>query len=260
MQDNNILNYIKNVLENMPKDWLNLTTHRLDIYNESLAKTEFLDQFINLYKNNNSDAKELSELPTAYDYIRLGHPLSCLLEWVIANQHNLEAKHVISFSSKITPILAVLRKNLLANKETRIVYTDQLPDSFNQELIKNVYGYSFYLNKIESIEEITEFKGSTILINQPENICEFNLSSHIDFYINTYNEYGSILLANQNQADYISEIQHVRRRETIAMTPINCLAVLNKLVGNEFLDNSVNNRTSNKAIVLDTIQFNYYQF
>ena len=38
MQDNKMLNYIENVLKNMPKDWLNLTTHRLDIYNEELAK------------------------------------------------------------------------------------------------------------------------------------------------------------------------------------------------------------------------------
>ncbi len=29
MEDNMILNYIKDVLEKMPKAWLNLTTHRL---------------------------------------------------------------------------------------------------------------------------------------------------------------------------------------------------------------------------------------
>jgi hypothetical protein len=50
-----VLNYIEDVLENMPADWLNLTTHRLDIYNEDLAKTEFLEQFENLFKENNSD-------------------------------------------------------------------------------------------------------------------------------------------------------------------------------------------------------------
>ena len=46
-----MLNYIKNTIENMPSDWLNLTTHRLDIYNEKLAKTQFLEQFENLYKS-----------------------------------------------------------------------------------------------------------------------------------------------------------------------------------------------------------------
>ena len=39
MVDNKMLNYIKDVLENMPAGWLNLTTHRLDIYDEKLAKT-----------------------------------------------------------------------------------------------------------------------------------------------------------------------------------------------------------------------------
>ncbi len=45
MKENNVLNYIKDVLEHMPADWLRLTTHRLDIYDEKLAKTQFLDQF-----------------------------------------------------------------------------------------------------------------------------------------------------------------------------------------------------------------------
>jgi len=38
MQDPKMLNYIEEVLKNMPTDWLKLTTHRLDIFNESLAK------------------------------------------------------------------------------------------------------------------------------------------------------------------------------------------------------------------------------
>ena len=40
MKNKIILNYINKVLENMPKNWLNLTTHRLDIYDEKLAKNE----------------------------------------------------------------------------------------------------------------------------------------------------------------------------------------------------------------------------
>ena len=45
MEDDKMLNYIEDVLENMPTGWLNLTTHRLDIYDEKLAKTQFLEQF-----------------------------------------------------------------------------------------------------------------------------------------------------------------------------------------------------------------------
>ena len=123
MEENKMLNYIKKVLENMPTGWLNLTTHRLDIYDEKLAKTQFLDQFKALFKENDSEALALNELPTAFDYIRLGHPLSCILELAIANLNNIAADNVISFSSKTIPALAILRKNLLDNTITDIKNT-----------------------------------------------------------------------------------------------------------------------------------------
>ena len=84
MDRNNICTYVESVLKNMPSDWLNLTTHRLDIYDESLAKTQFIDRFEALYEANDASKESLEALPTAYDYIRLGHPLSCILEWAIA--------------------------------------------------------------------------------------------------------------------------------------------------------------------------------
>ena len=143
MEQTKMLNYIKDVLKNMPTDWLNLTTHRLDIYDEKLAKTEFLEQFERLFIANNSATAALSELRTAYDYIRLGHPLSCVLEWAIAKMYAIKTENVISFSSKTTPILAVLRKNLLANKNTQIAYVGELPAYFDAEVVSNVYGYKF---------------------------------------------------------------------------------------------------------------------
>jgi len=154
MKDNKMLNYIKEVLENMPTGWLNLTTHRLDIYDENLAKIQFLDQFETLYNDNNSAPAALNELRTAYDYIRLGHPLSCVLEWAIANLNNTKAENVISFSSKTTPILAILRKNLLANRNTQIIYTGTLPHFFNSKVIKDVYGYNFELKQVNKVAEI----------------------------------------------------------------------------------------------------------
>ena len=107
-----VQHYIDNVLQNMPQDWLRLTTHRLDIYNESLAKTEFLEGFEDLFNAGNADLNVLRELPTAFDYIRLGHPLSSVLEWKIAKIHNQAPESVISFSSQTAPILAILRKKL----------------------------------------------------------------------------------------------------------------------------------------------------
>lgn len=255
MESDRVLNFIKDVLKNMPTDWLTLTTHRLDIYNEELAKTQFLDQFEILLKSNDSSVSALNELPTAYDYIRLGHPLSSVLEWVIANLHNLKSENVVSFSSKTAPILAVLRKNSLENINTRIAYRNELPDCFDEEIIKNIYGYQFNLEKVEKIEELSSFNGSTIFISQQEDLCYFSLHRNVDFFINTHSDFGSILLVNgEKNESYISEIQHVRRRETIAMTPVNTLKVLNSLVGQSSGRSEISDVETNKVLVQDSIK------
>lgn len=250
-----MLNYIKEVLGNMPTDWLNLTTHRLDIYNEKLAKVEFLEQFEALFKDNNSNQSALYELPTAFDYIRLGHPLSCVLEWSIGKLNDLKAEQVITFSSKTTPILAILRKNLLESKNTQIIYTDELPTCFDEDVLRAVYNYKFDLKKVKNLEEISKFEGSTICITQQDEIGNFKLTPNVDFSINMYAKWGSILLVNGEQNEpYISEIQHVRRRETIAMTPINCLAALRMLTETSSSEEKASNtRAANKALVLESI-------
>ncbi len=254
MKENKMLNYIKNVLENMPAGWLNLTTHRLDIYDEKLAKTQFLEEFELLFNDNNSESSALNVLHTAYDYIRLGHPLSCILEWGIANLNNLQAKNVISFSSKTVPVLAILRKNLLDNKNTQIFYTGELPEFFNAEILRYVYGYKFDLKHINTVDEIPAFDGSTIFISQQDEISTIATNPNIDFFINIHPHFGSVLLVQGKQNEsYISEIQHVRRRETIAMTPTNCLAALNTLLDQPTFDTSKSTLKANKTLVLDSI-------
>ena len=255
MEDKSVLDYIKDVLENMPTSWLNITTHRLDIYDERLAKTQFLDQFERLFQANNSKSSELNELPTAYDYIRLGHPLSCVLEWGIAKLNHLKSENVISFSSKTIPILAILRKNLLNHKNTRILYTDELPAFFDAEIVKDVYGYKFELDKVEELDTISKFNGSTILISHQDKISSINTVLNIDFFINIHSRLGSVLVVNGNQNEtYISDIQHVRRRETIAMTPNNCLVALNSLIVQTTFENQKSNKEINKVAVLNSIR------
>ncbi|MEJ8802768.1 PLP-dependent transferase [Pontibacter sp. H249] len=255
MKDSNVLNYIKAVLESMPTDWLRLTTHRLDIYNEQLAKTQFLEQFEILYKEGNTQASALSELPTAFDYIRLGHPLSSLLEWTIANLNNLKPENVISFSSRTAPILAVLRKNLLDHNNTQIVYTNQLPDYFDAEVVRCVYGYKFDLKHIKKTEAIPDFNGTTIFVSQEDEFGNVELNPSIDFFVQMHPHLGSIVLVNgEHNEGYISEIQHVRRRETIAMTPANCFAALQHLVGNSYPDYEERDVEKNKALVSKSIK------
>ncbi len=252
-------NYLIDVLENMPSDWLTLTTHRLDIYDEKQAKTEFLDQFESLYRSNNFAASALYDLPTAYDYIRLGHPLSSVMEWVVADSCDLKSDNVISFSSRVTPLLAILRKNLLDNRETVVYYTGGLPASFDAEVIRKVYGYQFELKKVAPDSPIHHKGGSSsVYVSEAQDICAFDLSASvaqgIDFYLNLNAELGSILVVNGEQnEDYISEIQHVRRRETIAMTPADCLVALKKFVGQSTSSAESDPKVS-KASVLASIQ------
>ena len=249
-----MLNYLKNVLKNMPDGWLSTTTHRLDIYDEKLAKTEFLEQFKLLCNKNIADTSALDDLPTAYDYIRLGHPLSCILEWAIAHLHDTKPENIISFSSQTIPVLAILRKNLLDHKNTQIIYTGKLPVMFDTEIIKQTYGYEFELKHVEKSSDIPDFDGSTIFVSQDETISVNAINSNIDFFINIYKQLGSVLVVNGEQNEhYISEIQHVRRRETIAMTPVNCNTALHALVKNSRFPVSLSNLEINKKIVLDEI-------
>lgn len=255
MQENKTLKYIDEVLKNMPSSWLNLTTHRLDIYEEKLAKTGFLKQFKSLFDINNSEAFALDELPTAYDYIRLGHPLSCILEWTIANLNNQNSENVISFSSQTIPVLAILRKNLLENKKTQINYINELPTFFDADILRNVYGYNFEVHKVENLVDITSFDGSIIFISEQEKISSFKNSKNIDFCIQTYTNLGSILLVNGAKNEhYVSDIQHVRRRETIAMTPVNSLIALKSLLTEMVIINPEINFETNKISVLNSIK------
>lgn len=265
MKHNPVVPYIKNVLQNKPLGWVTTTTHRLDIYNESLAKSEFLTKFELLFQENNASLEAFQSLPTAYDYIRLGHPLSCILEWAIAKKNNLPSQSVISFSSITAPILAVLRKNLLEHKATTIVHIGPLPHSFNATLLQTVYGYRFDVHQVNSLAEISNLESkasdtSILFISQQEavtpQVAINNSQTNIDFSLHCYPNLGSILLihgtANEN---YIADIQHVRRRETIAMTPANCLQALQRFIGEPVQEEMISTTAhkDNKALVLHNI-------
>ena len=60
MQEGKMTGFVKSVLENMPSAWLSLTTHRLDIYDEKQAKTQFLEQFDALYKKQSRKPQPLT--------------------------------------------------------------------------------------------------------------------------------------------------------------------------------------------------------
>src|SRR5690606_38094257 len=181
MSNTKVLDYIKEVIKNRPEGWLTTTTHRLDIYEEELAKTQFLDQFETLYNSDNSTKEVLEDLPTAYDYIRLGHPLSCVLEWTLAKLNHLPSENIISFSSKTAPILAILRKNLLKNINTNLYYRGNLPEYFDATILKEVYGYNFTLSQISNPEEIPASNDTNAFISHQKELKDLQPSANVDF-------------------------------------------------------------------------------
>lgn len=255
MKETTVRNYLSNILLNMPKDWLLLTTHRLDIYDESQAKSEFIEEFDKLFHSNDSTHNSLASLPTAYDYIRLGHPLSCVLEWAIAQLNGLATNAVISFDSQTIPFMAIFRTNRLANKSTRIVYEGKKPSLLNESLLRDVYVYQFELKEIEKGQDVEEFDGSTIFWEESNSLHGITILENVDFFIQSLPQLGTILMVNgTDNQQKISDIQHVRRRETVAMTPSNCEVAVKSLVDGKPCEPIRYDQNTNHSRVVETIK------
>jgi len=154
----------------------------------------------------------------------------------------------------MAPLMAILRKNLLDNKNTQINYFGSLPECFNAETLKKVYGYKFELRKVNHAEDVSAFNGSTVFVSQKDQFANFDLNDKIDFCINLYDQLGSIVLISAENNNYISEIQHVRRRETIAMTPADTLRALRYISDKNPITNDLVTDVDNKNRVLDSIR------
>jgi cystathionine beta-lyase/cystathionine gamma-synthase len=255
MTDINTLEFINKVIQNIPNDWTRLTTHRLDIYDEKQAKTQFLNQFNDLFQSGEVSTSNLESLPTAYDYIRLGHPLSCVLEWTLARLNKLDDEQIISFDSVTIPLLSILRKNLLNNKSTRILYAGDLPTAFDAEVLRKVYGYHFELQQIAASNNITPFNGNTVFIESEHDFKPLNNIKNIDFHVTLHGDLGSVLyILDDDHKNYVSDIQHVRRRETVAMTPENALVALKSLTSSRNHNEVTNTRKQDKISVAQNIQ------
>ncbi|CAN0198185.1 unnamed protein product, partial [Chrysoparadoxa australica] len=164
------------------------------------------------------------------------------------------AANVISFSSNSVPVLAVLRKNLFNNQPTTIYFEGSLPENFDEAVIKNVYGYQFETQVVDSIAAVPASDATNIYYTEQADVCAVELNDHIDFCVSYHSELGSILIANgAKNASYVSDIQHVRRRETIAMTPSNCEQALIALV-NQTTTKTASIDQADKSSVMKSIE------
>lgn len=228
-------NTVKKILNNLPQSWVELTTHRLDIYDEAKAKSQFLEALKKFEQVDHYSADALEQLPTAYDYIRLGHQLSCVLEWVVAEVNQINAEQVIAFSSKVMPILAILRKNKLANQNTFIYYNCSVSPLIDINRLEEIYGYQVNLIEVNQATDVKQHKDASVIFVTEAPLSE-SLASNpdIDATVNVHPDYGSTIVIHDSQAaDLIKDIQHVRRRESIAITPPNALNLLKEIVNSE---------------------------
>ncbi len=226
---------VRKILKNLPAGWIELTTHRLDIYDEAQAKSQFLQHLHVLTSTPEYDTAQLDTLPTAYDYTRLGHPLSCVLEWTVAQINQASSEHVITFSSKTMPILAILRKNALSGGATYLYHDTESSPLIDTERLEKIYGYKFQSKKIDNTTQIPEHRDATVIfITQRSYESPLECNENIDAAINIHPLYGSTVIIHNTQiADMVSDLQHVRRRETIAMTPLNALNLLHEIVNDK---------------------------
>ncbi len=232
---------VRQILTHMPDDWRRLTTHRLDIYDESLAKVQFVDALEQLIESNEVSTESLSALPTAYDYVRLGHQLSSVLEWGIATSYGVDTAQVISFASRTMALMAILRRNATQQRKT-IVYTDHELSSvfatFTEEL-QAVYGYSVEFRALQhgapahQDVQLEENAFVVHLTNTP--LLKNGLPNQADATIHMASDFGTVLVLHPQESSsvskWVSEVQHVRRRECIAVTPPYAERMLQEVVG-----------------------------
>ncbi len=135
-----------------------------------------------------------------------------------------------------------------------------MPAFFDAEALRRVYSYDFEMKQVERAEAISvpaSFRenGSIVFFSQHDEIGQASLTPTIDFFINVHPQLGSILFVNgEKNEGYISEIQHVRRRETIAMTPADCFTALQQLLGKTSSDIDKSIDATNKASVVSSIK------
>ena len=230
---------IRKLMNHIPRSWVELTTHRLDIYDEKLAKSEFLSQFEDLLLSESYSTEALDSLPTAYDYIRLGHQLSSVLEWFLAKLNQVPSDQVITFASCTMPLLAILRRDALAQNTTHIYYDLDSSPLLDEKRLRSIYGYQFDVKQVTSASKIPEHPlGTTLFVTESLYQTPLTNPINIDATINRHPQFGATIVIHKSPAldpqvtEMVKDVQHVRRRESIAMTPPNALKVLNEMVLN----------------------------
>lgn len=224
---------LRHLLQHIPEDWVTLTTHRLDIYDESQAKVEFLESLKGLLEHDELTEVSLDQLPTAYDYVRLGHQLSSVIEWAVAEWHGVHHTQVITFASKMMPLLAVLRGNTVHGRQAVIYHDCDLPAAIHDPALQEIYGYDVQTVACDDMAAIPSSPEHVVIAVTGQTVGQTLHTNDADCTVYLGSDFGAVLVIhNRDDAkQWVSEVQHVRRRECIASTPPYTLRMLQELVG-----------------------------
>ena len=212
-----------------------MTTHRLDIYDESQAKSQFLAEFEKISLDEMS-TKSLEQLPTAFDYIRLGHQLSSILEWAIAGFRDVPAEQVVSFSSQTMPLLSVLRENQVRGHKTEIYYATEAKPLMDLDVLKKIYNYDVCITKVASLADIPSDSSLTKIFVTDQLSLDNADTKKVHMTLHNHQNYGTVMVIEDNGGSdgartWDAVVQHSRRRESIAITPPNSIPMIEELLG-----------------------------
>ena len=197
---------VRTILENVPTSWVELTTHRLDLYDEGQAKSQFLEQLQTLQATPSYDVAQLGALPTAYDYIRLGHPLSSVLEWLLAQINGVSSEQVIAFASQTMPILALLRKGATSGLAVHLYYDTDASPLIDVARLEKFYGYNVKSEKVADGSLIPSHGDDLVVfVTESPYKTPLKVAASVDATVNLHPNYGSTIvihngnIANQNK-------------------------------------------------------------
>eukprot|EP00457_Paulinella_chromatophora_P004199 gb/GEZN01004209.1/.p1 GENE.gb/GEZN01004209.1/~~gb/GEZN01004209.1/.p1 ORF type:complete len:616 (-),score=74.91 gb/GEZN01004209.1/:127-1974(-) len=124
------------LLAAVPDGW-NGTTYPND--RRFVGRQRFMDEMVSILKGSAPISK--SELEHLYpeDYLRLGSPVSTLLETVRAMDNGYEPAHVFSFASKTFPLIAAF----LAAENRVYVYGPRLFHKKQEQVLKTIFQCDF---------------------------------------------------------------------------------------------------------------------
>jgi len=159
------------LLKNVPSSWLGTTYPNDGRY---VGRQRFLDEMLPLLNGNDEIKEENLAQFFPEDYVRLGSPLSTLLEMLRALEKGYSPSHVFCFASNALPVISVL---LTATSTVYIYGAGEMKDDARVAMLKQVFKCDF---KYTAGEPVEGEKGAIVLQISASVPDKKDLSPYVD--------------------------------------------------------------------------------